>query len=139
MYRCEICYDVSPPGQPLLRHVVYRPQKKSPWNPNPGLEVEREVAVCTECLHDLKKEYLSDLIVAHTFTRVARIERVRQRKAKRKREENEQLRQAREPLFRRSVITEANGETKKEPVLMEQPVTVSPARVLGRSVGRRGK
>lgn len=43
-YRCAFCDAVSEPGQPLIRHVRMKPNKK---------EAEAEIPVCKECKSDL--------------------------------------------------------------------------------------
>jgi len=51
VYRCQACRRVSKPGQPILKHVVYRLVDDA-WGKQRS-EVEREIPVCRACLHDL--------------------------------------------------------------------------------------
>lgn len=83
-YRCEVCHEVSRPKQQQLRYAVLRPRPVTPWNLVPGTEVAREVAVCPTCHRDLTvgspngnqhPMALADLMAAHAFTRVDRLEK----------------------------------------------------------------
>ena len=98
-YRCEICADVAPPGQPMIRHVVERHRPQTPWG-GAGTEIAKEIAVCSACARDLRmRENLPTLFAAHSFTRVARLEEKRLRKATRKAVERAALRESRKSLF----------------------------------------
>lgn len=143
MYRCEICLEVSKPKQPMLRHVVTRDRPTTVWNSKPGTETAREIAVCPKCLAELSGWFgqpkhgplsLRDLITAHTLTRVARKEKERQRRSKRKQAERERLKMYRPPLFRQAQQPKAPPKPEKVVTVLQQPVVVTPARKLGRSV-----
>lgn len=56
MYRCECCTDVSRPGQPMLKHVLYRRVQcglrydgKGKPVPDVRREAAREIALCEGC------------------------------------------------------------------------------------------
>lgn len=82
MYKCEICHDVSKPGQPVIRHTVYRERPKSS-----GLEIAREVSVCSRCSADLERIPLNRLIVERASERTGRLEWKRSQRAIRKQAE----------------------------------------------------
>ena len=76
MYRCQICLNISQPGQDMLRHVIERPRRSC------GTEIAREVAVCRKCHRELQTELFNDLWDSHSVTR-----RLRPRQEKRERRE----------------------------------------------------
>ena len=82
MYRCQICLNISQPGQDMLRHVIERPRRSC------GTEIAREVAVCRKCHKELQTGILlshadcfNDLWESHSVTRLLR---PRQEKRERK-------------------------------------------------------
>ena len=102
MYRCEVCYDVSPPRQLMLRHVVLRDRPITDRNSDAGTEIAREVSVCAACHRDLTVDpvmksrrlmTLEDLTAAHAFTRVERLNKERQTRAARRTAKSELLQQ----------------------------------------------
>jgi hypothetical protein len=50
MYRCNLCGDLSEPGQALRTHVVERPSPK-----HPGSEIACEIAICAHCNEELTR------------------------------------------------------------------------------------
>lgn len=132
-YRCEVCLEVSKPRQQMLRHVVTRPRPVTPWNQVPGTEVAREVPVCPTCHRDLtvgpvaNGRYpmtLADLMAAHAFTRVDRLEREQSARAVKKNAEREMLRQAQLPLFQTVKERRATEKKGKQTPL---PAKIEPA------------
>jgi hypothetical protein len=60
MYRCQLCDNVSQPGQPLLRYVVQRDKMEKVYDPvtkqlenRIRKEIAREIPVCINCYHQI--------------------------------------------------------------------------------------
>ena len=121
MYRCQICLDVSKPGQAMVRHVEYRDRPATPWNPKSGLEVACETPVCQSCFLALQSGSLqygvAGLMASQESARTLRREEKSRRRAERKAAERASLAGGQ----RTAKELKKRAPTKEEARLREEP------------------
>ena len=126
-YRCEICADVSPPGQPLLRHVVERHRPQTPWGAA-GTEIAKEVAVCARCAKDLQIAHIDDLVNNRWLTKRSRLILERTERQQRLQRRKELERTQRPSLLRKTKVpTPASIQAVRVlgPVLLGRSVQIT--------------
>ena len=136
MYRCEVCYDVSQPGQPQLRHVIQRQRPKTPFNSGAGTEIAREVCVCRHCQSMLSGSTTYQQVYrAHRKMRASRMDEEKREKRKRRLFRKEAERMPRKYLDTFVARHLENEEERSASSLtIESEIIIAPARMIGRVV-----